>query len=110
MIAASCRRIIRRTSGRDSTGVAVNFGRVKEGGSDAEVLEWCFRTGRRPGASEIFMWNEYLRKCGWNDDYAERLRTRLEGLGLAGRTDIQTLFDLIEVDEGRPPGGAAAAG
>ena len=85
-------------------------GRVKEGGSDAEVLEWCFRTGRRPGASEIFMWNEYLRKCGWHDDYAERLRTRLEGLGLAGRTDIQTMVDLIEVDEGRPPGGAAAAG
>lgn len=85
-------------------------GRVQEGGSDAEVLEWCFCTGRRPGEGEIFMWNEYLRKCGWNDNYAERLRTRLEGLGLAGRTDIQTMFDLIEVDEGRVPGGAASVG
>jgi hypothetical protein len=56
------------------------------------------------------MWNEYLRKCGWNDHYSERLRTRLEGLGMADRTDIRTMFDLIEVDEGREPGGAKAAG
>jgi len=33
--------------------------RVREGGSDGEILEWCFRRGRRPGESEIFMWNEY---------------------------------------------------
>lgn len=83
---------------------------VREGKSDAEVLEWCFANGRRPNDDEIFMWNEYLRKCGWNDHYSERLRTRLEGLGMADRTDIQTMFDLIEVDEGRAPGGAHAAG
>lgn len=83
---------------------------VRAGHSDAEVLEWCFHHGRRPGESEIFMWNEYLRKCGWNDHYAERLRSRLEGLGLADRSDIQTMFDLIEVDEGRPPGGPSPAG
>jgi hypothetical protein len=83
--------------------------KVREGGSDEDLLEWCFATGRRPQESEIFMWNEYLRKCGWNDHYSERLRTRLEGLGMAGRTNIQTMFDLIEVDEGREPGGPAAA-
>jgi gluconokinase len=82
-------------------------GRVREGGPDAEVLEWCCRSGRRPTEAEIFMWNEYLRKCGWNDQYSERLRTRLEGLGMAGREDVRTMFDLIEVDEGREPGGAA---
>jgi hypothetical protein len=27
---------------------------------------------------------------------------------MAGRSDIQTMFDLIEVDEGREPGGAEA--
>lgn len=79
--------------------------RVRQGGSDGEILEWCFRQGRRPGESEIFMWNEYLRKCGWNDHYSERLGQRLAGLGMSGRTDIRTMFDLIEVDEGRPPGG-----
>jgi hypothetical protein len=81
-------------------------GQVRAGRSDAEVLEWCFACGRRPGKNEISMWNEYLRKCGWNDHYSERLRTRLEGLGMADRTDIRTMFDLIEVDEGREPGGA----
>lgn len=83
---------------------------VHAGKSDAEILEWCCASGRRPNADEIFMWNEYLRKCGWNDHYSERLRSRLEGLGMADRTDIQTMFDLIEVDEGREPGGVAAAG
>jgi gluconokinase len=83
---------------------------ARAGKSDAEVLEWCFENGRRPSEDEIFMWNEYLRKCGWNDHYSERLRTRLEGLGMADRTDIRTMFDLIEVDEGREPGGAKAAG
>jgi hypothetical protein len=83
---------------------------VRAGKSDAEVLEWCCAHGRRPNNDEIFMWNEYLRKCGWNDHYSERLRSRLEGLGMADRTDIRTMFDLIEVDEGREPGGVAAAG
>ncbi len=83
---------------------------VREGKSDADVLEWCFSNGRRPNENEIFMWNEYLRKCGWNDHYSERLRTRLEGLGMADRSDIRTMFDLIEVDEGREPGGASATG
>ena len=83
---------------------------VREGKSDAEVLSWCCANGRRPNDNEIFMWNEYLRKCGWNDHYSERLRTRLEGLGMADRTDILTMFDLLEVDEGREPGGAGAIG
>ena len=29
---------------------------------------------------------------------------------MAGRIDVQTLFDLIEVDEGREPGGPGAVG
>lgn len=83
---------------------------VRPDRSDSELLAWCFRNGRRPTDGEIFMWNEYLRKCGWRDEYSERLRTRLEGLGMAGRADVPTMFDLIEVDEGREPGGAQAGG
>lgn len=82
--------------------------RVAEGGSDAEILEWCMEHGRRPADGDIFLWNEFLRKCGWKDRFAERLRTRLEGLGMEGRTDVQTMLDLIEVDEGRPPRDAGA--
>jgi hypothetical protein len=84
--------------------------RVAAGCTDAEALEWCRERGRRPTAAEIHMWNEYLRKCGWNDQYSGRLRTRLEGLGMAGRGDVLTMFDLLEVDEGRLPGGAGATG
>lgn len=73
---------------------------------DAAVLEWCCRHGRRPSAQEIHVWNEYMRKRGWNDEYSDRLKSRLEGLGMAGRTDVPTMFDLLEVDEGRPPRGA----
>ena len=82
--------------------------RVAQGGSDAEILEWCMERGRRLTDGDIFIWNEFLRKCGWKDRFAERLRTRLEGLGMSGRTDVQTMFDLIEVDEGRPPRDAGA--
>jgi hypothetical protein len=56
-----------------------------------------------------------LRCCDFlNVDYdalTEQVRAaKSEGLGMADRTDIQTMFDLIEVDEGREPGGAKAAG
>jgi hypothetical protein len=81
---------------------------VAGGSSDAEVLAWCMETGRRPTEEDVHLWNEYLRKCGWKDAMSERLRGRLEGLGLAARTDIQTMLDLIEVDEGRPPRDAGA--
>lgn len=79
---------------------------VETGLDDAAVLDWCGRHGYRPDGREIEVWNEYMRKRGWNDEYSERLKSRLEGLGMAGRTDVQTMFDLLEVDEGRPPLGA----
>lgn len=83
--------------------------RVEAGDDDAQVLAWCEQNGRRPSEAQIHMWNEYLRKCGWNDEYTPRLRSRLEGLGMSDRVDVQTMFDLLEVDEGRPPHGAGAA-
>lgn len=83
-------------------------GRVALGGSDEEVLAWCMENGRQPTAEDIHLWNEFLRKCGWKDAMSARLRTRLEGLGMADRTDVLTMLDLIEVDEGRPPRDAGA--
>ena len=49
----------------------------------------------------MFIWNEFMRKCGWNDALSERLTQRLIESGFAGRTDIQTLFDYIDLDENR---------
>ena len=39
--------------------------RTLKGGSDEEILEWCFASGRRPSEEEISIWNSFLRKRGW---------------------------------------------
>jgi hypothetical protein len=50
---------------------------------------------------EIEVWNEFMRKRGWNDEASERLQQRVRELGLGDRPDIQTFFDFIDADEGR---------
>jgi gluconokinase len=78
-------------------------GRVKESGSDEEILWWCFDKGRRPSENEIYVWNEFMRKRGWNDEISETLKRRKKEAGLAGRSEIDTMFAFIDVDEGRLP-------
>ena len=75
--------------------------RVKEGGTDEEVLEWCQQRGRQPGDEEIEIWNDFMRKRGWNDDVSPRLVQRKAEAGFAARDDIQTMFDYIDLDEGK---------
>jgi gluconokinase len=86
--------------------VGLVFGGELAGGSDEEILEWACAQGRRPSAEEIEIWNEFMRKRGWNDEASARLAQRKHESGLADRTDIQTFFDYIDADEGRPVGGA----
>ncbi len=75
--------------------------RVMAGGSDEEILRWCHEQGNKPSESQLFIWNEFMRKCGWNDALSDRLKTRLSESGFGGRTDIQTFFDYIDLDENR---------
>jgi hypothetical protein len=77
--------------------------RVKAGGTDDEILEWCHQRGRHPGDEEIEVWNEFMRKRGWNDDGTPTLLKRLKEINCEHRTDIQTSFDFIDLDEGRDP-------
>jgi hypothetical protein len=77
--------------------------RVKQGGSDEEILEWCFQNGRRPSEDDIYVWNEFMRKRGWNDEVTEILERRKKEAGMSDRTDIQTSFQFIDADEGRLP-------
>ena len=77
--------------------------RMKEGGTDEELLNWAFEHGRKPSEEEMEIWNEFMRKCGWNDDVSGTLVRRKKESGLAERTDIQTMFQYIDVDEGRVP-------
>ncbi len=43
-----------------------------------------------------------MRKRGWNDESSGRLVTRKRESGLEDRDDVQTFFDYIDADEGRP--------
>ena len=77
--------------------------RVKQGGSDDEVLGWCFDKGCRPTENEIYVWNEFMRKRGWNDEITETLQRRKKEAGMAGRSEIDTMFAFIDADEERAP-------
>jgi hypothetical protein len=75
--------------------------RVKQGGTDDEILAWARQTGRAITDQDIFVWNEFMRKRGWNDVASERLTQRKAEAGFKDRADIQTFFDFIDADEGR---------
>lgn len=75
--------------------------RMKEGGTDEEILEWCCARGRKPTDGEIHVWNEFMRKRGWNDEISETLTRRKKEAGMAGRSEIRTMFNFIDADEGR---------
>lgn len=75
--------------------------RVKRGGNDEEILAWVFEQGRKPSADEIEIWNDFMRKRGWNDESSDRLIMRKREGGYEARADIQTFFDYIDLDEGR---------
>jgi gluconokinase len=82
-------------------------GQANKLSSDEAVLDWCEATGRKPDESDFEVWNEFMRKRGWNDGASERLRQRKAESGFANRDEIQTFFDYIDADEGRPVGGKA---
>jgi gluconokinase len=85
----------------------VDYDKLKEvvlgGASDLQALEWCFQEGRRPDEIDIEVWNEFMRKRGWNDSGSPMLKKRLLEGGFTDRTDILTMFDFIDLDEGRDP-------
>ena len=77
--------------------------RTLQGGSDEEILEWCFARGRRPSDEEISVWNAFLRKRGWRDEASEELAESKKEAGFGDRDDIQTWLDLHDAEEGRKP-------
>ena len=74
---------------------------VKHGGRDEEILQWCFDIGRRPSEDDIYVWNEFMRKRGWNDEVSGTLKRRKQEAGMSDRSDIETAFQFIDADEGR---------
>jgi len=77
--------------------------RTLKGGSDEEILEWCFERERKPSEEEIKIWNAFLLKRGWRDEGSADLKPAKKREGLEDRDDIQTWVDLHDVEEGRTP-------
>jgi gluconokinase len=77
--------------------------RALEGATDEEILEWCFATGRQLDETDILIWNEYIRKRGWNDSASGRLSDSKKESGHSARTDLMTIPDYTDVLEGRKP-------
>lgn len=75
--------------------------RTLQGGTDEEVLTWCFESGRKPDAEGIELFNGFMMKRGWRDAATPGLIQQRQEAGLAHREDIVTFFDLMDVEEGR---------
>lgn len=73
------------------------------GGADEEILQWAFENGRKPSDEEIEIWNGFMTKRGWRDAARERLIFRLNEAGFGTDCGVETMFDYIDKDEGRPP-------
>lgn len=75
--------------------------RVLQGGSNEELLQWCFQNGRPLDEGDIFIWNNYITRVGWKDGTSEILARRKRESGLESRDEIETMFEYFEYDEGR---------
>ncbi|MEI6323102.1 MAG: DUF5069 domain-containing protein [bacterium] len=70
--------------------------------SNEEAWNWAMQNGVAPTEEQIEVWNGFMTRRGWRDDLVEILQRRLKEGGFEGRDDIQTMFDYIDLDEGRP--------
>ena len=83
----------------------INYGvlrqRVLKGGTDEEILDWCYTNGRRLNEGDLTVWNGFVSKLGWNDFASPVLEEAKQKCGIADRNDISTIADLIDFDEKR---------
>jgi gluconokinase len=77
--------------------------RVLQGGTDEEILQWCFAHARELSEEDITIWSDFLRKRGWRDSPAvlADLEDSKQKSGLGHRTDLDTYFLYNDADEGR---------
>jgi hypothetical protein len=75
--------------------------RVLQGGTDEEILKWCFEKGRTLNEGDLIVWNGFASKLGWRDFATPMLERVKKEHGVSHRDDIVTIPDLIDFDEGR---------
>jgi carbohydrate kinase (thermoresistant glucokinase family) len=78
--------------------------RALQGGCDEEILAWAHGRGLPRSDEDCLVWNRFMTKLGWRDDRSGALHERIGEYGLAG-AGIETQFELVDADEGRPVGG-----
>lgn len=95
----------RTADGACTNFLRINYGvlreRVLKGGSDEEILEWCYLNGRRLNEGDLTVWNSFVSKLGWSDFASPLLEEQKEKCGIAERTDIVTIPELIDFEEKR---------
>jgi Domain of unknown function (DUF5069) len=79
--------------------LVVNY--VNQGLTDQAILQSCFGMGHRRSEGEIHMWNEFMRKRGWNDELSGTLEDQKKKHAMLSRSEIQTAFQFIDADAGR---------
>ena len=77
--------------------------RTLQGGSDEEVLEWCFQAGRPLSAEDIEVWSAFIRKRGLRDspEILADLEDAKRKSSLANRADIDTYLRRHDAEEER---------
>jgi hypothetical protein len=75
--------------------------RVLQGGTDEEILDWCFEKGRRLNEGDLIVWNGFASKLGWRDFATSVLEAAKKRAGVSSRDDIATIPDFIDFDEER---------
>ena len=65
--------------------------RTLQGGSDEEILQWCFQKGFTPDLEHIEIFNGFMEKLGWRDAAPSGLEEQKAKAGLEGRDDILSL-------------------
>ena len=69
--------------------------------TDEQAWEWVSQNGQAPTEEQIEVWNGFMTRRGWKDDIADILERRKKESGFEKRSEIQTMFDYIDADEGR---------
>jgi hypothetical protein len=75
---------------------------VLAGGTDEQVLDWCFANGRRLTDEQALIYNCFMSKRGWRDEETDGfIPEMIKQYGLKDDGRVLTDFDLVEMDEGR---------
>lgn len=70
--------------------------------TDEQAWEWASKNGNALIEEQIEVWNGFMTRRGWKDDLVDILERRKKESGFEKRAEIQTMFDYIDADEGRP--------